>query len=147
MHKGLAPHGHSSSEYSRGADRTHREAPSCVHLNHATQETLAVWRDKVWHVEHTTLDLLQQLPQVVIIKRQSPLWVGRTALIMGSSIRGGKGERMWGDRGMEQKGEAGRAHHQQGEQDHTTAPHICLAAIILLALWEEGNGRCWQCVG
>jgi hypothetical protein len=89
MHKGLAPHGHSSSEQSRGVDRTHREAPSCIHLNHATQETLAVWWDKVWHVEHTTLDLLQQLPQVVIIKRQSPLWVGRTALIMG--IRGGLG--------------------------------------------------------
>lgn len=91
MHKGLASHGHSSSEQSRGVDRTHREAPSRIHLNHATQETLAVWWDKVWHVEHTTLDLLQQLPQVVIVKRQSPLWVGRTALIMGSGIRGGLG--------------------------------------------------------
>lgn len=51
----------------------------------------------MWHVEHTTLDLLQQLPQVVIIKRQSPLWVGKTALIMSSGIRGGKvvGREKW----------------------------------------------------
>lgn len=49
--------------------------------------------------------------------------------------------------GAEQVGEVGGAHHQQGEQDHTTAPHICLAAIILLTLWEEGNARCWQYAG
>lgn len=50
---------------------------------------------------------------------------------------------MWGVGGVEQGGVSG-AHHQQGEQDHTTAPHVCLAAIVLLALWEEGNARCRQ---
>lgn len=100
----------------------------------------------MWHVEHATLDLLQQLPQVVIIEGQSPLWVSRRAGQHSSWVGSGrvrKEERMWGVGGVEQ-GEVSGAHHQQGEQDHTTAPHICLAAIILLALWEEGNARCWQ---
>lgn len=99
MHRGLASHGHSSSEQSRGVDRTHRETPSCVHLNHAAQETLAVRWDEVWHVEHTALDLLQQLPQVVIIEGQSPLWVGRQdSTHRGEWQKRREGECMWGNR-------------------------------------------------
>lgn len=44
-----------------------------VHFNHATQKVLTVWWNEVRHVEHSQLHLLQEIPQVVIIKRQSAL--------------------------------------------------------------------------
>lgn len=44
-----------------------------VHLNHPAQKVLTVWRDKVGHVENSQLHLLQKIPQVVVIKRQSAL--------------------------------------------------------------------------
>lgn len=98
MHKGLASHGHSSSEQSRGVDRTHREAPGGIDLDHAAQETLAVRRDEVWHVEHTALDLLQQLPQVVVIEGQSPLWVGgQDSTHNGERHKRREGESTWGN--------------------------------------------------
>lgn len=68
---------------------THREAPGRVHLDHAAQQALAVGRDKVRHMEHAPLHLLQQLPQVVVVEGQSPLPAGD----WGHLGRGAQGQR------------------------------------------------------
>ncbi len=44
-----------------------------VDLNHATEESLAVWRNEVRHVKYSTLHLLQQLTQVIMVKGQRSL--------------------------------------------------------------------------
>lgn len=51
----------------------YREPLGSVHFNHAAQQVLTVRRDEVRHVENSQLHLLQQIPQVVIIERQSTL--------------------------------------------------------------------------
>ena len=71
---------------------THREAPGSVHLNHAAQQALAVGRDEVRHVEHASLHLLQQLPQVVVVEGQRPLPAGD----WGHLGRGAQGQRRGG---------------------------------------------------
>lgn len=52
---------------------THTEPFLRLHFDHPSQETLAVWRDEVGHVEDAPFHLLQQLAEIVIIKGQSPL--------------------------------------------------------------------------
>lgn len=52
---------------------TDRESFGRVDFDHSPQQVLAVRRDKVRHVEHSQLHLLQQIPQVVVIEGQSPL--------------------------------------------------------------------------
>lgn len=52
---------------------TNRQSFSCIHFDHSPQKVLAVRRDKVRHMEHSQLHLLQQIPQVVVIERQSTL--------------------------------------------------------------------------
>lgn len=51
----------------------YREPLGGVHFNHTAQQILTVWRDEVRHVENSQLHLLQKVPQVVIVKRQSAL--------------------------------------------------------------------------
>ncbi len=51
----------------------YREAFLRVDLNHATEESLAVWRNEVRHVKYSTLHLLQQLTQVIMVKGQRSL--------------------------------------------------------------------------
>lgn len=51
----------------------YRETFRGIHFNHPPQEVLTVRRDKMWHVEHSTFHLLQQLPQVVVIEWQGTL--------------------------------------------------------------------------
>ena len=77
----------------RGASTTpgtHREAPGRVHLDHAAQQALAVGWDEVRHVENTPLHLLQQLPQVVVVKGQSPLPAGTGVTSGGAEAGGGQ---------------------------------------------------------
>ena len=52
---------------------TYREPLAGVHFNHSAQKILTVWRDEVRHVENSQLHLLQKIPQVVVIKRESAL--------------------------------------------------------------------------
>ena len=52
---------------------THRETFARIHLDHASQQSLAVGRNEVRNVELTPLHLLQQLSQVVVVERQRPL--------------------------------------------------------------------------
>lgn len=52
---------------------SYRETFRGIHFNHPPQEVLTVRGDKMWHVEHSTLHLLQQLPQVVVIEWQGTL--------------------------------------------------------------------------
>ncbi len=47
---------------------SHREPLLRVDLYHAPQEVLAIGRDKVRDVELAALDLLQQLPKVVVVE-------------------------------------------------------------------------------
>lgn len=54
----------------------YRQPLDGVYFNHATQKVLTVWRDKVRHVENSQLHLLQQVSQVVVIKRKSTLRKG-----------------------------------------------------------------------
>lgn len=56
--------------------QTYRQPLDGVYFNHATQKVLTVWRDKVRHVENSQLHLLQQVSQVVVIKRKSTLRKG-----------------------------------------------------------------------
>jgi len=51
----------------------YREAFLWVDLNHATEESLAVWGNEVRHVKYSTLHLLQQLSQVIMVKGQRSL--------------------------------------------------------------------------
>lgn len=46
----------------------YRQAFLRVDLNHATEESLTIWRNEVRHVKHSTLHLLQQLTQVIVVK-------------------------------------------------------------------------------
>ena len=55
----------------------YRESLVRADLNHAPEQRLAVGGDEVGHVEHPTLHLLQQLAQVVMVKRQRPLQEGK----------------------------------------------------------------------
>ncbi len=50
----------------------HRESFFRVDLDHAPQQSLAVG-DEMGHVEHSTLHLLQQLPQVIVVEGQRAL--------------------------------------------------------------------------
>lgn len=52
---------------------SYREPLLRVDLNHALEQRLAVWGDEVGHVEHPTLHLLQELAQIVVVKRQGTL--------------------------------------------------------------------------
>lgn len=52
---------------------TNRESFGRVHFDHSPQQVLAVRRDKVRHMEDSQLHLLQQVPQVVVVERQSTL--------------------------------------------------------------------------
>lgn len=116
---------------------THREAPRRVHFDHTAQQALAVGRDEVRHVEHAPFHLLQQLPQVVVVEGQRPLPVGDgvTAGRRDRVGRGGDGRRGGVHSHTALHALSGRgAHHQQREQDHAAAPHVRLAAVVLLPL-------------
>lgn len=52
---------------------TYREPLLWVDLDHALEQRLAVGRDEWGHMEHPTLHLLQQLPQVVMVEWQRTL--------------------------------------------------------------------------
>lgn len=54
----------------------YRQPLGGVHLDHTAQQVLTVWRDEVWHMENSQLHLLQEVPQVVVVERQSPLQEG-----------------------------------------------------------------------
>lgn len=51
----------------------YREPFFRVDLNHALEQRLAVRRDKMGHVKHPALHLLQELTQIVVVKRKSTL--------------------------------------------------------------------------
>lgn len=51
----------------------YREPFFRVDLNHALEQRLAVRRDKMGHVKHPALHLLQELTQIVMVKRKSTL--------------------------------------------------------------------------
>lgn len=53
--------------------RTHREPLVRLDFDHSFQQILTVRRYKVGHMKHAALHFLQELPQVVVIKRQSSL--------------------------------------------------------------------------
>lgn len=51
----------------------YREPLFRVDLDHALEQRLAVRRDKMGHVKHPALHLLQELTQIVMVKRKSAL--------------------------------------------------------------------------
>lgn len=60
--------------YSEFTVHPHRESFFRVDLDHAPQQSLAVRWDEMGHVEHSTLHLFQQLPQVIVVEGQCALW-------------------------------------------------------------------------
>ena len=54
------------------AGKTHREPLFRRHLDHAPEKVLTVGGHKVGDVEHASLDLLQELPQVVVVEGKGP---------------------------------------------------------------------------
>lgn len=70
----------------------YRETFRGIHFNHPPQKVLTVGRDKMGHVEHSTLHLLQQLPQVVVIERQGTLQ-GWDRAVNGTELERAKGEK------------------------------------------------------
>lgn len=70
---------------------SYRETFRGIHFNHPPQKVLTVRGDKMWHVEHSTFHLLQQLPQVVVIERQGTLH-GCDRVVDGKDEQKGIGE-------------------------------------------------------
>lgn len=52
---------------------SYRQPLGGIHFDHPTEEALAFGGDEVRHVENPQLHLLQQVPQVVVVERQSAL--------------------------------------------------------------------------
>jgi hypothetical protein len=49
---------------------THRHSLIRVDFDHSTEQVLAIGRNKVWNMEDPSLDLLEQLAQVVVVEGQ-----------------------------------------------------------------------------
>lgn len=54
-------------------ESTYRDPFTRIHLDHGTKQRLAVRRDERGNVKYAFFDFFQQIPQIVIVKRQSTL--------------------------------------------------------------------------